>query len=292
MNIFLNTRGLNDGLRGCRNDSDITLAFFRRLAAKLDAKFTVIQRYDKEGTEANFLRDLDSAAEECKEDDLYIGHNSSHGTRWRDDDGDEADGFDEAICHWKSGCTVDDKIAEKDKQFNPRVRRFYIHDSCNSEGSHRSWSRSTDDPRVKAKDCGFGPIRKQLGYMERDTRSCCWSGCRSAQSSLDGWYGGDWYGNFTYHLLKAFDSVVKSVGLEKLTPRQVHKTLIAQIRGQDPTLVGPVELLDEPMFGSSVVVPPPPPPVPQNTVTLDYGATTIVLPEGCKEVILVPKLPL
>lgn len=67
-------------------------------------------------TAANILAAFKKLAAEAKAGDACFLHYSGHGCSIRDDDGDEADGMDEALCpvdYQKSGVIRDDDVLEK-----------------------------------------------------------------------------------------------------------------------------------------------------------------------------------
>lgn len=49
-------------------------------------------------TKANVLEQFVGAAERCHPGDILVFQYSGHGTREEDQDGDESDGYDEALC--------------------------------------------------------------------------------------------------------------------------------------------------------------------------------------------------
>lgn len=60
---------------------------------------------------------------------------SGHGSRAVDKNGDEKDGYDEAICPldvMSNGLIIDDELFDIFKKFNPKTRIFAVFDSCNS----------------------------------------------------------------------------------------------------------------------------------------------------------------
>jgi len=86
-------------------------------------------------TKANMMRALKQLATHTVDGDILFFQYSGHGTEVKDTSGDEADGFDEALCPLDGGVLIDDWIfahfvTELEKK--PKTRTFCLFDCCHS----------------------------------------------------------------------------------------------------------------------------------------------------------------
>lgn len=105
-------------LRGCHNDVHNMKDYIKNCHGFTDADITLLLDDGKntEPTMANILAAIKKLATEARTGDACFVHYSGHGCSIRDDDGDEADGKDEALCpvdYQKSGVLRDDDVLEK-----------------------------------------------------------------------------------------------------------------------------------------------------------------------------------
>ena len=105
-------------LRGCHNDVHNMKEYIKNCHGFTDADITLLLDDGKNTapTSANILAAFKKLASEAKAGDACFVHYSGHGCSIRDDDGDEADGMDEALCpvdYQKSGVIRDDDVLEK-----------------------------------------------------------------------------------------------------------------------------------------------------------------------------------
>ena len=101
-------------------------------------------------------------------------HFSGHGTGVTDQNGDETDGQDEAICpvdHLTNGVITDDTIKSMIRYFNKDTQVVCVFDCCHS-GT-------------------MGDLKYRMDGVMANTKSECWanvvmlSGCRDSQTSAD-----------------------------------------------------------------------------------------------------------
>mmetsp|Transcript_5515 Transcript_5515/g.10715 ORF Transcript_5515/g.10715 Transcript_5515/m.10715 type:complete len:325 (-) Transcript_5515:92-1066(-) len=137
--IGINYTGDNPGeLRGCHNDVHNMKEYIKNCHGFTDADITLLLDDGKNTapTAANILAAFKKLASEAKAGDACFVHYSGHGCSIRDDDGDEADGMDEALCpvdYKKSGVLRDDDVLEKLIAPLPRgVTLTCIMDCCHS----------------------------------------------------------------------------------------------------------------------------------------------------------------
>ncbi|KAJ9069947.1 Ca(2+)-dependent cysteine protease [Entomophthora muscae] len=116
--IGINYTGTENELQGCINDAN-NIAEFIKTHYGFITKGTVILTDDGHGdglpTKENILKAMRWLVEDAGPNDSLFFHYSGHGDRQWDEDGDEADGFDEIILpldYEKKGVITDDKMNE------------------------------------------------------------------------------------------------------------------------------------------------------------------------------------
>ncbi|CAE6443394.1 unnamed protein product [Rhizoctonia solani] len=138
--IGINYIGRQDDLRGCINDSNnICELLIHRFGYSRD---NIIQLVDdstdprKMPTKENILRAMHWLVKDAKPNDSLFFHFSGHAGQTKDQDGDEADGYDEVIYPLdfeRSGHIVDDDMhAIMVKPLPPGCRLTAIFDSSHS----------------------------------------------------------------------------------------------------------------------------------------------------------------
>jgi hypothetical protein len=130
-----NYRGQAGQLQGCEHDVDTNAA----LHGSMGAHVTFLK--GPQATRAAILSTLADALADAGPDDGVEFDWSGHGSRQRDRDGDERDGWDEVICpddHARSGMILDDQLYELTAPaFARGVRVVLKLDSCYSGTFHR-----------------------------------------------------------------------------------------------------------------------------------------------------------
>lgn len=135
-----NYRGHNKSLKGSIND---VLAMRYLLVDKLgfpNASVIVLTENEKDifriPTKANIRAALRWLVHSCQPGDSLVFHYSGHGSRVRDLDGDEIDGYDESLCpidYETEGRILDDEINETIIRPLPRGATLHaIIDACHS----------------------------------------------------------------------------------------------------------------------------------------------------------------
>jgi metacaspase-1 len=131
------TIGINDypkaPLRGCVNDAEGWGAFFRDVAG-FDRVKTLLNR---EAKMSAVTREIRAMLEVSGPGDVVRIQYSGHGTRVPDKDGDEADGYDEALVLY-DGIWLDDQVADLLLEMPDGVDLAFISDSCHSGTVSRS----------------------------------------------------------------------------------------------------------------------------------------------------------
>ena len=92
-------------LDGCVNDVELMAGILQNNFGFPKANITVLT--DEEATRDGVLDAMDALTESTHENDIVVIHYSGHGSRIRDREGDEPDGWDETIVPTDSGRGVD-----------------------------------------------------------------------------------------------------------------------------------------------------------------------------------------
>jgi hypothetical protein len=128
-----------------------------RWAEALKARgFTVTTLLDSAATKAAMIAEIGELVAKLKYGDLGVLCYSGHGTWLADDDGDEADGRDEALCPsdvFTEGPLVDDDLGEIFSTRAMGARVLFISDSCFSG----SVSRFAPSPQGSERRVRFMP---------------------------------------------------------------------------------------------------------------------------------------
>lgn len=209
-------------LAGCVADSE---SWGLKLQSK---KFDVSTLTDGFATRAVILNALKEYVRELTSGDTFIFTNSSHGTWVVDEDGDESDRRDEAICPYdvaESGPITDDELYEIFSSKAAGSKVIFISDSCHSgtlarfapalalHGARGPWSRSIrfmppsvwqrEVPALKVMARSINAPTKSKSRMG----ALVLAGCKDDEYSYDTWIDGKPCGAFTYSALKALDEL-------------------------------------------------------------------------------------
>jgi hypothetical protein len=129
LNIGLNSidttkyKGTYQPLRNAENDAD----YYYQIALKNN--FNCKKLIGKDATSSNLLDNLKFFADSMiKGDTLFLSY-SGHGTRVKDLNNDENDGYDEVLVLYDR-LFIDDEFQVCWKRFNEGVKIFFINDSC------------------------------------------------------------------------------------------------------------------------------------------------------------------
>lgn len=225
--------GINDypgtqmDLRGCVNDAN-------DWAALLESRgYTVTKLLDSQASLQALREGFKAIIGAAGSGDTVVITYSGHGTYAPDDNGDEADGLDEALCPWDittAGALIDDEIHEIFAARKKGVRLVLVSDSCHSGTVTRAAPadpESADAPRAKFLPMGnwlpadkmpkglgtrgLGSIAASAGpsplsaAMLRRADDLLLSGCQEGPNnfSYDATIAGRPTGAFTYYALKA-----------------------------------------------------------------------------------------
>ncbi len=212
---------------------------------------------NEEATRKGILKAIDVLVAEAGEEDVVYFHYSGHGSRQKDKNGDEDDGFDETILsHDARTPGVRDILDDELERRFARIRSnrvFIVFDSCHSGTITRSAS-------VLARTV---PPDDRAELYEQQTREVIavkelphllMAGAPPDKEALDAPIDEGFYGLFTYSLARTFDRLGPSA-----SPRQLHagvKSELARIQEQffirapEPQLEGPQEKIDLPLLST------------------------------------------
>lgn len=240
--------GPNTSLRGCITDA-------REWAALLADYYhfdEIHLLFDGSATPAGLQGALSRLAERAAPGDEVVLTYSGHGTRVPDADGDEHDGYDEAIV--LSGAVyTDDQLAGDLKMFPAEVRVVVVADSCHSGTVTRSlhfspvppsFTRYADLSRALPDAPKPDRLHHRFGQPHAENRILL-AGCKATQTSADAWLDGDYHGALTFHatrLLREYPWRTWADFGRLLVPR-VHCTST-----QTPQLEGCEAMLSAPVF--------------------------------------------
>jgi hypothetical protein len=222
--------GTSSDLSGCVNDAED----WQEALAKHG--FTdQVELTDSAATKKNMLDECSRIVEQTGPSDISVITYSGHGTWIPDEDGDEADGRDEALCPWDIGTTgniiTDDELFEifSGRKYSARI--LFISDSCHSGTVSRASTAVPgikDDPwkfqrtRFLAPEFHLAKDRIPLAKRVERTRvkgkirnaTVLMSGCADHEYSYDAWFNGRPNGAFTYVALKALEFLGDIIGME------------------------------------------------------------------------------
>ena len=255
-----NYPGTQMDLQGCVNDANDWAA------ALAERGFKVAKLLDEQATKAAMVAAMnDLIGKAGKSDSLVITY-SGHGTYQPDEDGDEADGLDEALCPYdlqtNGAALVDDEIRAIFGARKAGARLVLISDSCHSGTVTRAAKAENDaDTRPRfmpmgnwlpakllpkdragkpattmAAPAGTTPL---LGAYSNKLGDLLLSGCKEGPNnySYDARIGGRYNGAFTYYALKALKGLK-----EGATYADWHKAIVKYLPSasypQSPQIVG------------------------------------------------------
>jgi hypothetical protein len=224
-----NYPGSANDLNGCIND--INLA-----EQKLKGLFQIRKFKDSEVTVANFKKQVEYAIENSVVGDMIYIHYSGHGTYVEDKNGDEIDGYDEAL-YLYDGVLIDDDLNAILQTVPNGVTVVLLLDSCFSGSATR------DPHRIRFMPPKFQRnehLQIKRSWYE-DMKWVVLSGCAENQTSADAFINGCWNGAFTYFALNC------------LVGNMTYITWHAKIReylpnrdfDQEPTLEGNLLLINK-----------------------------------------------
>lgn len=117
--------GIELKLPWCRNDAEV----MHYIADKNGFETHLL--LDEEATSYDTIYLINAAAANLEDGDILFVSFSGHGTNFKDLNGDEEDGYDEALVFYDR-VVLDDELQLLWANFRPGVRILFIADACNS----------------------------------------------------------------------------------------------------------------------------------------------------------------
>jgi len=254
--------GTGSDLSGCVNDANDWAAELQRRG------FDTVGLIDEVATKANIVRAMGDLVQQLEYRDVGVITFSGHGTWYPDQDGDEKDRRDEAICPhdiFRGHPILDDELFEIFSQRTHGARLVFISDSCHSGTLQRFASPLQEDLRKVR----FLPPLAWLDEDEYETRlameyasqaaprgrprktALVLAGCKDTEYSYDAWFGGRPNGAFTYVALAALKKLPAEATFAEWH-RQIRAMLPSMDYPQTPQLDGTTAQKRWPLLESSI----------------------------------------
>lgn len=220
--------GSGNDLNGCINDLNLvegTLIGFQ------------IRRFENsQVTVKNFLEQVKYAILHSLQGDVIYIHYSGHGTYVEDYNGDELDGYDEAL-YLYDGALIDDDLNKVLQLIPEGVTVVLLLDSCFSGTATRNPHKVRFmPPKFERKEY----VRIKRGWYE-DMKWIVLSGCGENQTSADALIDGTYNGAFTYF---AMHTLVGTMTY-KTWHEKISEFLPSRDFEQAPTLEGNSVLINK-----------------------------------------------
>ena len=219
--------------------------------------FSIQKLCNKEATANNIRKSLASFSTKCKSGDIVYLHFSCHGQPFEDYDGDESDGWDEALVPFdalkeydQGKYTGENHITDDElngylktirNNVGPKGIVYVVIDACHAGSSYRG-EEDEDSIVIRGTDKGFSKSNKQYapridkrGKIKVESSAqmaniCILEACRSYQVNSEIRNDGKYYGSLSYYVNK----VLQSARLDKSTSWMEN---VAQLMNKDVRLV-------------------------------------------------------
>lgn len=218
-----NYPGTDSDLSGCVNDAN---DWREAMVAK---RFEAVSLIDGNATKSNMHEAISKIVGDTGQKDIAVITFSGHGTWVPDEDGDELDWRDEALCPHdidQGNLLTDDELYDIFSDRRRGARIIMISDSCHSGSVSRARSimpGAENDPwnfqkiRYLAPELclkGDETLLRRARQVENTkargkirAASVLLSGCKDDEYSYDAWFNGKANGAFTYVALHALKSL-------------------------------------------------------------------------------------
>lgn len=195
--------------------------------------FKVASIVNQQATASNIRKRLTTFSSSCKTGDVVYLHFSCHGQPIEDLDGDETDGWDEAIIpvdaqkvyvkdlYKGENHITDDELNRFFRTIRTKIGRkgylIVVVDACHAGTSYRG-EENEDSVFVRGTNCGFSERglkfvpkidkRGRISIEKSDNMSdiCIIEACRSYQINNEIKCDGTYYGSLSYYINKALQS--------------------------------------------------------------------------------------
>lgn len=246
--------GMGSDLSGCVNDANDWAAELKKRG------FTVSQLLDKQATGSAIRKGISALLAKAVKGDVVVVQYSGHGSYVPDEDGDEPDGRDEAICPYDvgtKGVITDDELFDIYSAKEQGVRLAVISDSCHS-GTVARFAPIVTPPTIAGANAPQRKVRflppetflprselAKLG-VQRSLRSSSppgryaallMAGCQDTEYSYDAYFQGRPNGAFTFVALKALAKLPAKATYRDWY-KAIRKALPSQQYPQQPNLYG------------------------------------------------------
>lgn len=219
--------------------------------------FKVTTLTNNVATAVRIRKGLRAFANSCKSGDIVYLHFSCHGQPFEDNDGDEEDGWDEALVPYDAmkvyqkgkyvgeNHITDDELNGYLKSIRKQVGKngfvYVVIDACHAGSSYRG-DEEEDSIIIRGTDMGFSMSNKQYapridkrGKIKIEKSSimaniCILEACRSYQVNSEIREGGKYFGSLSYYVNK----VLQTTKLNKTTSWTER---VALLMNQDIRLV-------------------------------------------------------
>ena len=219
--------------------------------------FSIQKLCNKEATANNIRKSLASFSTKCKSGDIIYLHFSCHGQPFEDYDGDENDGWDEALVpfdalkeYHQGKYTGENHITDDElngylktirNNVGPKGIVYVVIDACHAGSSYRG-EEDEDSIVIRGTDKGFSKSNKQYapridkrGKIKVESSAqmaniCILEACRSYQVNSEIRNDCKYYGSLSYYVNK----VLQSARLDKSTSWMEN---VAQLMNKDVRLV-------------------------------------------------------
>jgi hypothetical protein len=245
--------GTGNDLSGCVNDAN-------DWRETLEARhFQATSFLDGQATKSNMHEAISKIVGDTGRDDIAVITYSGHGTWVPDEDDDEVDGRDEALCPYdinEGQVLIDDELYEIFSERTRGARIIFISDSCHSGTVAKvcnfilgteSDLRNAQKIRFLAPEIYIKDNKKLLSRALRVEKvkargkiraaSVLLSGCKDDEYSYDAWFNGRPNGAFTYVALQALKGLPDNAAYREWH-REIRKILPHVNYPQAPQLSG------------------------------------------------------
>lgn len=218
--------GSNNDLQGCVNDANDWSEML------MGRGYGVATLLDSDATKANMVEGIRKLLMDAHSGDSVVLTYSGHGTWVPDQNGDEPDHRDEALCPWD--CITTGEVLTDDELFDlfattrrEGVHFLFVSDSCHSGSVSRFMGPLNPAPESSTRKVRFLPpevfmrddrdrlsralVVEEKPKSNRRSRfsSLLLSGCKDDEYSYDTVFNGRPNGAFTYAALSALKSVLQ-----------------------------------------------------------------------------------
>lgn len=239
--------GTENDLQGCVNDANDWAA------ALGDRGFSVEMLLDEQATLDGMRRRMETVIDGAHYGDSVVITYSGHGTWLPDNNGDEPDGRDEALCSYdvfERGPLSDDDLYQIFTRRERGVKLIFISDSCHSGSVSRFANFGNEEnvgkvrflsPEVFLKDNELEAARRAprrtLKTLPTRSTALLLAGCQDYEYSYDATFGGRPNGAFTYVALQVLPELPKTASYRDWM-MAIRKSLPSQNYPQSPIISG------------------------------------------------------